>query len=390
MSNVPKSKVHKDAKGRIILDEEKYVECLDHIIERDFFPDLKKLRRDTGCLPAESERVDLSNETFDTPILSGGGELSTPSRGSKDNAAVLSAPVRADSNLDSFLNKHTSEDNASYSEIVEEEVAKNKEKANSLYAPSLEYKPDLAAIGYHENGKLNKPPDGWNFKRKNELLFPPEGLMLKDKDNPNFNRQIVHSNTGLPNSVVQESLAKKLAPVISKDKIGVDGKPLDGNATPRVKGYAYCATPQIEPGVGASPLMTWGEVESTPQRLEGATPSRPTGPAFKIPQVPEKDRLGHALADRVNKRHKQRHDKAMTAMKKLANSAGLTPSPLRDLSGLSPAARRLALATTSMRSSSARSNIFSNTPSKTTPARTPGWDSPRGSWTPSDTPDTSR
>ena len=37
-------------------------------------------------------------------------------------------------------------------------------------------------------------------------------------------------------------------------------------------------------------------------------------------QVPEKDRLGHALADRVNKRHKQRHDKAMTAMKKLANS----------------------------------------------------------------------
>ena len=36
--------------------------------------------------------------------------------------------------------------------------------------------------------------------------------------------------------------------------------------------------------------------------------------------MPEKDRLGHALADRVNKRHKQRHDKAMTAMKKLANS----------------------------------------------------------------------
>ena len=26
MSNVPKVKVHKDAKGRIILDEEKYVE----------------------------------------------------------------------------------------------------------------------------------------------------------------------------------------------------------------------------------------------------------------------------------------------------------------------------------------------------------------------------
>ena len=63
---------------------------------------------------------------------------------------------------------------------------------------------------------------------------------------------------------------------------------MDGNATPRVKGYAYCATPQIEPGVGASPLMTWGEVESTPQRIEGTTPVRHSGPAFKIPQVCDK------------------------------------------------------------------------------------------------------
>ena len=42
---------------------------------------------------------------------------------------------------------HTSEDNASYNEIVQEEASKAEEKASSLYAPSLEYKPDLAAIG---------------------------------------------------------------------------------------------------------------------------------------------------------------------------------------------------------------------------------------------------
>ena len=68
-------------------------------------------------------------------------------------------------------------------------------------------------------------------------------------------------------------------------QIGIDGKPLDGDATPRVKGYAYCATPQLEPGVDASPLMTWGEIDSTPVRIEGNTPARHTGPAFKIPQV---------------------------------------------------------------------------------------------------------
>lgn len=382
----PKAKVHKDVKGRIILDEERYVECLDHIIERDFFPDLKKLRRDTGCLPAESARIDLSSESFDTPFLSGAGEIATPSQNTADQAAVLSAPIRADDSLDKFLVKHTSEDNASYAEIVEEEAAKFEEKANELYAPSLEYKPDVAAIGYHDKGDSNVPPDGWNFKRRNDLIYSPQSLAIMDKDNPNANRLISHDNTRLPSSLIQESLAKRLAPLISKDKIGLDGKPLDGDATPRVKGYAYCATPKLDPGVDASPLMTWGEVDSTPLRVEENTPARHTGPAFKIPQVPEKDRLGLALADRNHKRHNQRHNKAMTAMKKLANSAGITPSPLRDLSGLSPAARRLALATSSMRSSSARSNIFSHTPTKTTPASTPGWDSPRGSWTPVETP----
>ena len=44
-------------------------QCLDHIIERDFFPDLKKLRRDTGCLPAESARI--GNDFFKFFYLEG-------------------------------------------------------------------------------------------------------------------------------------------------------------------------------------------------------------------------------------------------------------------------------------------------------------------------------
>lgn len=66
-------------------------------------------------------------------------------------------------------------------------------------------------------------------------------------------------------------------------QIGPDGKPLDGGGTPRVKGYAYCATPSIEPGVDASPLMTWGTIEGTPERVPTAPPT--PGRAFRMPKV---------------------------------------------------------------------------------------------------------
>ena len=44
---------------------------------------------------------DLSTESFDTPFLSGGGDLATPRGGTQDHA-TLSAPMRADSSLDRF------------------------------------------------------------------------------------------------------------------------------------------------------------------------------------------------------------------------------------------------------------------------------------------------
>lgn len=153
--------------------------------------------------------------------MTGGGEIATPARtsGIDSQAAVLSAPIRADTSLDKFLHKHTSEDNASYKEIADEEAAKEEERASHLYAPSLEYNPVLAIgckysysvtlrlskspdiinnITDHEKGEMNQPPEGWNFKCRNDLIFGPQALQIKDKDNPNANRQITHPNTRYP------------------------------------------------------------------------------------------------------------------------------------------------------------------------------------------------
>jgi len=386
------SKVLKDDKGRTILDEDNYVECLEHIIERDFFPDLNELRKQSGCLSGDKtpqvsqsiNRIDLSKEGFDTPMLSGLGQLSTPAR--DETKQSLSAPIKADATLDRFLHKHTSEDNASYSEIVQEEVARMEEKGAELYCPALEYKPDLQAVGYFEKPReVLAKPDLWTFKVRNALIYQPEAREMKEKDNPNANRQVIHTNTRLTTEALEQSLTKQKVVVQRKDQIGPDGKPLDGGGTPRVKGYAYCATPSIEPGVDASPLMTWGTIESTPERVESA-PATP-GRAFRMPKVPMKERLGLALADKCNKSYKNRHGKAMSAMKKLANSAGLSPSPR--LSHLSPAARRLALATSS-RSSSHRSIFSTPTPSSTKTPTPRSWATPGSEkgWSPATTPKT--
>ena len=54
-------------------------------------------------------------------------------------------------------------------------------------------------------------------------------------------------------------------------------------------------------GVDESPLMTWGEVDSTPLRLETtATP----GPAFRFPEESERDRLTHKMVDENTKKNR--------------------------------------------------------------------------------------
>lgn len=63
--------------------------------------------------------------------------------------------------------------------------------------------------------------------------------------------------------------------------------------------YARLATPSFTPGPGESPLMTWGELEGTPLRLEQEdTPvdigGSGAGPHFRMPEVSHKCSSAHA------------------------------------------------------------------------------------------------
>ena len=69
-----------------------------------------------------------------------------------------------------------------------------------------------------------------------------------------------------------------IAALANQGKIGHDGKEIL-TTTPTVNGFKLVGTPSPAPGVDESPLMTWGEIEGTPELL---APSMTPGPVFKV------------------------------------------------------------------------------------------------------------
>ncbi|XP_068226399.1 splicing factor ESS-2 homolog isoform X4 [Palaemon carinicauda] len=110
-------------------------------------------------------------------------------------------------------------------------------------------------------------------------------------------------------------------------QIQVEGKEL-GKDTPKSNGYSFVSAPSPVPGVDASPFMTWGEVDGTPIQLDGnQTPllKRHTpGPSYRILKVPNRDRLGHMLAEQVSLRQTRMFTaiKINTVTQKLASNIG--------------------------------------------------------------------
>lgn len=157
----------------------------------------------------------------------------------------------------------------------------------------------------------------------------------------------------------------------SQGRVGPDGKELfPAGSTPGMRGFSFmAATPSPRPGAaGESPFMTWGEVEGTPFALDEVRASPAPLPmggfrvrcacflgnfsfsatffVLQIPDVPEREKLAHELAEKAHRRHRADKAKAMQKLRgrlsspasSLGNSAS---SRSARLASLSPAALRL-------------------------------------------------
>ncbi len=226
--------------------------------------------------------------------------------------------------------------------------------------------------------------DTWAFKVKNSLMYIPEGAELTFDEKLELNKKtrlIKHENTRFEKvpfdlNVSSAASGKKFGQLNAK--LGIDGKELEIDLQPKVNGYGFVGMPSPMPGQTAgdeSPMMTWGEIEGTPFRLDVSntpyTLHGGNGPEFKIPDVPEREKIAMNLEEKASAARRKRKMEALKCVQRnlTHNSPNRSiDSPNASLTDriniMSPAAQRLLSSKLNIRPNSGKSVSSSrdNTP----------------------------
>ncbi|XP_067834224.1 splicing factor ESS-2 homolog [Heptranchias perlo] len=398
-----------------VLDEESYIGNLEKIIQRDFFPDVEKLRAQREYLEAEEsgdmEKMReitikygsslgkpssgtpapyLTPATFETPEVLPGSPSSQskagqsgrlPADGGERNGRKEEKELPT---LDTFLGRSTSEDNTSFNQIMELAEERNKIKHGWLYEAeeeSKQHREAMLALLSPEDQAIKGGKAGvetWEYKAKNVLMYYPEGVT--DDELFKKPREVVHKNTRFQGDPFSRALSKSqlqqaaaLNAQFKQGKVGPDGKELIPQESPKVNGYGFVGTPSPAPGVHESPLMTWGEIEGTPFRVDSSeTPhvDRTPGPAFKILEPGRRERLGLKMVNEVAAKNRTKKQEALR--KATESLVSLSPHGISPV--MSPALQRLVNRTSSkytdkaLRASYTPSPAHKGTPRCKTPA----------------------
>jgi protein DGCR14 len=315
-------RVYKKTEGQrdiIVLEEEDWMAAMEGIIERDFFPDIRVLR----------EQMELN-----AGQMHGRGDL--PDR----NVPKMT--------LDEFLLKHTSEDNASFREILDKSHARQKEKMAYLLNPPNPSAPHLLGSVQNNDSKSSQArvTDGfgttgqgddklisWKYSPMNALMFKGSQKNLVPHRKASSLKNIAginHSATGTLQNWAKE------------DSVVLKGTPDADDGQPETRDYSILSTPVFEPGEDGTPIITWGKIDATPQVLLDDMPD--SGVGFKIQQTPARDEIARNLGTRASASIAKRHD---SLRKNVLSRHGMTPDHSatgQKTPSMSPAARRLASA----------------------------------------------
>lgn len=337
-----------------VLDEDQYVEQLEEIVERDFFPDLQALRSHSQqpVAPIVTETPSFSDFTNQHSYLETvRSEL--PPAPQPDNDKPGSSL-----SLGKFLNKFTSEDNASFEVIMQDIQKREQQKYGWMFLDEKETTdeqkqlltlPDIEKQAITDEKRVSILT--WPFKNKNSVMYYPDGVAYTDSEKQALSQRqnaVVLENTRFTDNpfnemeqriVIQE--ASLAAAQANEGKIGPDGKVM---SAPKVAGYPIVPMTPTPARVlsDASPLMTWGEIDGTPLRISSGTPFRVHAgtPSFRMPQTPAREELAHSLADSIAKKHR---DKRRRDAESARTRSQITGKSAQDqLCRMSPAAQRLA------------------------------------------------
>ncbi|VDD93080.1 unnamed protein product [Enterobius vermicularis] len=413
---------------KTVLPEEEYLEGLQKIIVRDYFPELPKLKAQKEYLDAvasndltkvrelqlrystkrterrTSPTVRRSPETFDpeTPGPSNretsnpyDTERSSIFKKDYENEALKSKDKEANHTVDSYLRKFTSEDNASFEELAALHNKKERLRnawmyeAEEKHNKELVYKGKEMILAADEQLMLKAAPsaaeekpkdlDNWSYKARNSVLFNIDEAPLTVEEHiqrQKMNQKVINKEaTRLPESIIAEShqlsLSRPGGVLLGAqiEKVDITGREV---SVKKPAAFDLVSTPSPAPGVEDSPFMTWGEIEGTPFRLDASdmTPSLDNAPAFKIPDVPIREQIAQGITEKIAQRYRDKKKAAIRQAEKLHSK---TPSfgSVRSSDKLllmSPAARRLATKGLGIRLGTDKSMEVRYTPSPRRPS----------------------
>lgn len=271
---------HAHAHAPVVLDEDVWLAAIEEIVGRDFFPDARAVERPAG-------NVDVSGLS-----------------------------------LDEFLHKYTSEDNASFQEILEKTNAKRREKVAHLMLPP-------AARPASAQARLEQK----KYEAVNLLMYdgstrsslPLARIDAAAETSGRPSKRIQHKATAL--AAAREADADDTDDTLAVAVAGGNG----GNGD-----YSMVDTPLLRPGKEVTPFMTWGAIGATPVRLdEEEDDDAPKQSAFRMRETPLREQIAHSLGGKGSKG-------VFSARGRRTPGTSRTPAGLagRD-TPMSPAAREL-------------------------------------------------
>ncbi|KAF8091525.1 hypothetical protein N665_0444s0039 [Sinapis alba] len=362
-----------------VLDEDAYVEAIEKIIERDYFPDITKLKDRLDWIQAVKTRDPVQIRDAQLKIIERRGKKASggDTEGSKtqtpgstflrnftpldefDDGKTPRTPgvveVVADDDgggvdvanmsLDEFFRRYTSEDNDSFSNILEKVNKRKKEKYGYLLESGVieDAKRDRITDGY---GTSYQPPstlEGWKYTAKNLLMYHPADrgeAPLTEEERAvrlaGLTKEIVKGNTRFQGKMIDSrpredgSVEILYTPIAGSSPMHVSGRDRDKSKrydlddlrkTPNPfyvesdkradNGFSFVRTPSPAPGLDESPFITWGEIEGTPMRLDPEdTPidigGSADGPHYNIPSAPARDVRAHSLSRDASRKLRER------------------------------------------------------------------------------------
>jgi len=313
------------------LEEEEFLEGLEFIIQRDFFPDIPKLKltmdwneavhnQDFPKLREIQQRFAIQKSNSDSLELETPNFEETPlpenplkKRRQEKETSIIPLEKPDDKtnleklSLDAYLYHYTSEDNNSFSQQMQKESEKRKQKFWWMNEVTEQQKLIEAS--------QERLAVTWPHKPSTQLLTYPE--MIPDNSLENGLREINSSGTrfkipqapAMNNNNQEKPKPEEGFKIISNEEFTLGAKRrAEARRKIDLENLLGEETTAVKKLLESPKVNGYGFVLDCPT----PTPSD-DGSGFKVPQTPKRDQIGLDLVEKVKARQRQSYTKGTTS-----------------------------------------------------------------------------